>query len=78
MLFLVFINDIDEGLLSQILKFADDTKIFGTATNDSDRLIIQNDLTTLAAWASDGRWSLMRLNVKLCTLEERQRDGHIK
>ena len=51
-LFLVFINDLDEGLRSNILKFADDTKIFGTATNDGDRQIIQNDLMTLASWAN--------------------------
>jgi hypothetical protein len=48
-LFLVFINDLDEGLMSNIMKFADDTKTFGPATTDGDRQIIQNDLTTLAS-----------------------------
>ena len=28
-LFLVFIDDLEEGLRSEVLKFADDTKIFG-------------------------------------------------
>ena len=27
-LFLVFIEDLEEGLMSEVLKFADDTKIF--------------------------------------------------
>jgi hypothetical protein len=45
-------NDLDEGLMSNILKFVDDTKIFGTATTNGDRQIIQNDLTTLASWAN--------------------------
>ena len=51
-LFLIFINDLDEGLMSNILKFADDMKIFGTATNHGNRQIMQNDLTTLANWAN--------------------------
>jgi len=31
LLFLIFINDLDLNLLSSILKFADDSKIFGKA-----------------------------------------------
>lgn len=37
MLFLVYINDLDEHLLCNILKFADDTKIFNTVETDADR-----------------------------------------
>jgi ribonucleases P/MRP protein subunit RPP40 len=31
LLFIIFINGIDEGLMSDILKFANDTQIFGKA-----------------------------------------------
>ena len=35
-LFLIFINDLDINIKSHILKFADDTKIFRSITNNSD------------------------------------------
>jgi len=44
LLFLIFINDLDLGLLSSILKFADDTKIYGKAATPADRLQLQLDL----------------------------------
>ena len=35
-LFLIFINDLEEGLFSNVLKFADDTKLHRTVTNLDD------------------------------------------
>ena len=35
-LFLIFINDLDNGLSSNSLKFADDTKIFCPIMNHTD------------------------------------------
>jgi len=37
-LFFIFINDPDAALVNSILKFGDDTKLFGKANNDSDRI----------------------------------------
>ena len=47
-LFLIFINDIDEGLVSHILKFADDTTIINTVSN---KVLLQNDLNSLTSWS---------------------------
>ena len=62
-LFLIFINDLDIGLSSNILKFADDTKIYRSVTNLSDRSRLQQDLDSICSWAS--RWQ-MEFNVSKC------------
>ena len=49
-LFLIFIDDIDDDLISYILKFADDTKVYNTVMNDDDHQKLQGDLTTMEIW----------------------------
>ena len=63
LLFLIFINDLDLGLLNTILKFADDTKIFGKVWTLSDRLQLQTDLDNLCTWADN--WQVT-FNVSKC------------
>ena len=62
-LFLLYINDLDEGICSWILKFADDTKIFGTFRNFEDNGVLQADLDRLVQWATE--WQ-MEFNVQKC------------
>ena len=47
MLFLVFIDDLEEGLMSEMLMFADDTKIFRRVDSEEDRNVLQRDLDRL-------------------------------
>ena len=37
-LFLIFISDLDTGIVYHILKFADDTKVFGNINHVSDSI----------------------------------------
>ena len=70
LLFVIFINDIDDGIAGIILQFADDTKIFYKveSTNEIDSL--QNDLTNLVSWSKE--WQMLfnsvSISVKLCIL----------
>ena len=36
-LFLIYINDLDDDITSKVLKFADDTKVFRKIKSDADR-----------------------------------------
>ena len=62
-LFLIFISDIDSNLLSSILKFADDIKLFGKANKEEDSRILQADLNHLMDWS--GKWQIP-FNVSQC------------
>ena len=46
-LFLIFINDLNDGLINLLLKFADDGKLFGKVTTPENFRDMQNDLQRL-------------------------------
>ncbi len=62
-LFLVYVNDIDEGLSCKISKFADDTKIGNSVLTDEERQSLQEDLHKISVWSD--RWE-MPINVDKC------------
>ncbi len=49
-LFIIYINDIDDGL-NFISKFADDTKIGNSIITDHDRISLQEDLRKISYWS---------------------------
>src|SRR5260221_1084505 len=55
LLFLVYINDLDEGILSKVLKFADDTKLVAKIASNEDIAKLRHDLETLGAYADGHR-----------------------
>ena len=62
-LFLVFINDLDIGIRSDIWKFADDTKILGVVEDVGSADLLQRDMDRLMDWSST--WQ-MQFNEKKC------------
>ena len=64
-LFLVYINDIDIGLITKLSKFADDSKLCKNVCLDSDRDALQQDLNRLYEWSQ--QWQ-MQFNVDKCSI----------
>ncbi len=64
-LFLVYINDLDMGLISKLSKFADDSKLCKTVCTDADREALQQDLDRLSEWSQ--KWQ-MKFNVDKCSV----------
>ncbi|CAM5146598.1 unnamed protein product [Natator depressus] len=62
-LFNIFINDLDNGIESTLIKFADDTKLGGVERALEDRIKIQNDLNKLEKWSEVDR---MKFNKDKC------------
>ena len=53
LLFLVFINDINSNISSQIRLFADDTIIYRAIKSAADQIALQEDLNKLEQWAKE-------------------------
>jgi len=47
LLFVIFINDLDDGVINKLLKFADDTKIVSKVGTAEDVKVLQDDLHKL-------------------------------
>ena len=47
LLFLIYINDLDDNITSNVQKFADDTKVFRKVNTDGDKQHLQYDLDKL-------------------------------
>ena len=56
LLFLIYINDIDQGVKGLISKFADDTKLGGIIRTSSDMIDLQADMDILSEWSE--KWQL--------------------
>ena len=55
-LFLIYINDLEEGVTSKILKFADDTKLFRKMKGNGDKQQLQDDIDKLIKWSE--KWQM--------------------
>ena len=56
-LFLVYINDLEEGVSGKILKFADDTKLFRKVKEIEDNFFLQDDIDKLVKWSE--KWQIL-------------------
>ena len=65
LLFCVYINDLDDGMLSKISKFADDTKISRKVTKREDVDEFRTDLNKLCKWSQE--WQML-FNVNKCSV----------
>ena len=63
LLFVIFINDIDDNIVNKILKFADDTKLLGAVSTKAEVDELRKDLHKLFSWSQE--WQML-FNVAKC------------
>ena len=73
LLFLIYINDIDERLLNKLLNFSNDTKLFRSASNQTEVNRFQDDINKLAEWSI--KWQ-MPFNAGKCKIMHLMHFGH--
>ena len=80
-LFLLYINDLEDDISSKVLKFADDTKVFRKVTNDTDKQSLQDNLDKLVKWSE--KWQMLLnfgkckcIHIGLGNMDEEYKMGH--
>ena len=68
-MFLVYINDLDVGINSKLVKFADDTKLGRAVQTEEEVNILRRDLCNIFQWSCD--WQ-MEFNTDKCTVTHGQ------
>ena len=66
-LFFIYLNGLEEGVTSKILKFAVDTKLFRKIKGNGDRQQLQDDIDKLIKWSEIGRCYSIFKNVNAYT-----------
>jgi hypothetical protein len=64
-LFLIYINDLDVGVISKLGKFADDTKLGRGVPNEIEIQSLRDDLNKIFQWSLD--WQML-FNADKCTV----------
>ena len=62
-LFLIYVSDISDDVSSNVILFADDTKLYSRVERQEDCHTLQEDLNKLVNWSE--KW-LMRFNTEKC------------
>ena len=62
---LVYINDLEEGVTGNILKFADDTKLFTKTKKIGDKQNLQDDIDKLVKWSE--KWQIQFWEMQMPT-----------
>jgi len=65
LLFLLFVNDLPDWIVTNLKMFADDTKLWITLESEADSAILQTDLDSISEWSN--RW-LLKFNASKCKL----------
>jgi ribonuclease P/MRP protein subunit RPP40 len=65
LLFLIYINDIDVDVVSKLVKFADDTKLWRAVVDDNEIQKLRDDLSNIFRWSVD--WQML-FNTDKCTV----------
>ena len=63
LLFLIYVNDIDDCIINRLSKFADDAKLLGIVSDMEKVESLRRDLSNLYEWSMD--W-LMLFNIEKC------------
>ena len=70
LLFVIYINDLDENVQDMISKFADDTKIDGIIDSEEGYQKLQQDLDQLGKWAEKWQMEFKQRTKKITAQEQ--------